>query len=397
MKQYVILLLWLLGVLSVTPVVYANEYSGFISTEYIVFLNDPLYADQQRTTASFSAEPEYFHEFENGSQVKIIPFGRYDAVDSNRTHVDLREFNWMYSGESCKVLVGIGKIFWGVTEFVHLVDIINQTDSVENIDGESKLGQPMLQFSYLTNIGAFDFFILPGFRERTFPGNKGRLRSSIVVEMDKAEYESGAKEKHIDFAIRYNHSIGDVDSGIYYFRGTGREPILVPNFDDPQNVILIPFYEQITQTGLDLQWILGSWLLKAEAIYRNGKGDDFFSGIGGVEYTFFSIADTKLDLGIIGEYAYDERGEQATVPYQRDVMAGCRLTLNDMANSEILTGISHDIQNSSNYFTIEASRRIGNNFKITIESGLFLHPAVDDIMYDLREDDFIRLEVAYYF
>ena len=53
-----------------------------------------------------------------------------------------------------KFRVGVGKVFWGVTESQHLVDIINQTDLVENIDTEDKLGQPMLETTWLQNWGA---------------------------------------------------------------------------------------------------------------------------------------------------------------------------------------------------------------------------------------------------
>ena len=67
-------------------------------------------------------------------------------------------------------------MFWGVTELRHLVDIINQTDLVENLDGEQKLGQPMVQLTLLKDWGTLDFFAMPYFRERTFTGPDGRPR-----------------------------------------------------------------------------------------------------------------------------------------------------------------------------------------------------------------------------
>ena len=44
-----------------------------------------------------------------------------------------------------RLLVGAAKVFWGTAESRHLVDIINQTDAVEDIDEEDKLGQPMVK------------------------------------------------------------------------------------------------------------------------------------------------------------------------------------------------------------------------------------------------------------
>jgi len=45
------------------------------------------------------------------------------------------------------LLVGINSVFWRVVESNHLVDILNQTDLIEDIDGEEKLGQPMISLS----------------------------------------------------------------------------------------------------------------------------------------------------------------------------------------------------------------------------------------------------------
>ena len=45
--------------------------------------------------------------------------------------------------------LGLRKVYWGVTESQHLVDVINQTEGVENLDGEDKLGQPMLNLALI--------------------------------------------------------------------------------------------------------------------------------------------------------------------------------------------------------------------------------------------------------
>ena len=60
---------------------------------------------------------------------------------------DIRELNYLLFGETWEVRLGVDKVFWGTTEFVHLVDIVNQTDLVEDVDGEDKLGQPTVNLS----------------------------------------------------------------------------------------------------------------------------------------------------------------------------------------------------------------------------------------------------------
>ena len=376
----------------------AHELSGYVAAEGRVFFNDPLYPEQEKDNASLALQPEYYHQWENGSSLTFVPFARLDSADSERSHFDVRELNYLWLGDSWEMRVGIGKVFWGVTEFVHLVDIINQTDLVESLDGEDKLGQPMANLTFPMDWGTIDLFVLPYFRERTFPGRNGRLRSPLVVDTDNPTYESSEEESHVDFAVRYNHSIGDWEIGLSHFRGTGREPALLLGSNESGDPVLTPFYEQINQTGLDLQLITGGWLWKLETIYRTGQGDDdFFSGAFGFEYTFSGVFGTPADLGVIAEYIRDEREEEATTPLENDVGIGARLSFNDAASSEALIGMVQDAETSARLISIEASRRFGSSWKANLEIGLFTDAPSDDPLYGLREDDYLRLELAYYF
>jgi hypothetical protein len=375
----------------------AHEFSGFVAAQGRYFFHDPLFPEQERNDASLAFQPEYYHEWENGSSFTTTLFARVDSADSERSHIDVRELLYLWLGDSWELRVGIGKVFWGVTEFVHLVDIINQTDLVEDIDGEDKLGQPMVNLSFSRDWGTVDLFVLPYFRERTFPGPEGRLRTESAVDTDNARYESGAEENHVDFAVRYSHSLGNWDFGIYHFNGTGREPTLLPDLNASGEPVLIPFYEQINQTGLDLQMVTGNWLLKLEAFYRTGQGNDFFSSISGFEYTFVNIAQTGMDLGLIGEWVYDERCEDATTSFQNDAIIGLRLAVNDAASTALLVGFSQDIESSAHFLNVEASRRFGDNWLLSLVSRFFFDVPEDDPFFSMRDDDYIQLELAYYF
>lgn len=373
---------------------YTHELSGYIESEIQYFPDSPLHPGQEDHNASFAVEPEYFHEFESGLSIVAVPFARFDSADSERTHFDMRELNLLWVDDNYEFRFGLGKVFWGVTEFIHLVDIINQTDTIESLDGEEKLGQPMAHLSIPTDAGVLDFFLLPGFRERTYPGFDGRLRSALIVDTDNPVYESGAEDRHIDFAARYSHSIGIADFGVYFFNGTGREPSLVL---DSANQKFRPYYQQISQTGMDVQLTTGSWLLKLEAIHRAGQGDSFFALAGGFEYTLNAIGGSHADLGLITEFVYDDRGDNATTAYEKDIMLGVRLSLNDMASSEILAGVIKDIDDSSVMATVEASRRLGENWKLSLEASFLSNIDENDILYNLRDDDSFKLKLAYYF
>lgn len=161
-------------------------------------------------------------------QFKLTPFYRLDGMDDERTHFDLREAYWRYRIDAWEFIVGVNKVFCGVTESQHLVDIINQTDIIEDIDQEDKLGQPMIMLGSQRDWGEMQLYLMPYFRERKFPGKYGRLRAPLLVDKE-SRFESGANEYHPDVALRYSHYLGDWDVGAYYFYGTSREPILGPN------------------------------------------------------------------------------------------------------------------------------------------------------------------------
>ena len=380
-----------------------DRISGYLSGEARLFLQDPLYPGQRDQDVSFAAQPEYYHQWKDGTALTFTPFGRVDSADPERTHWDIRELNYLYPRDDWFFRVGVARVFWGATEFVHLVDIINQTDWVEHIDGEDKLGQPMVEFSITKDWGTLDFFVLPYFRERTFPGRQGRLRPDPVIDTDDAIFRSPSEQRNIDIAGRYSRSFGSLDFGIYAFRGTGRTPLLVPsNYLDPNApgpIRLVPFYEQMTQVGTDLQWATGNWLWKFEALYHSGYLDPYFAATGGFEYTFWGIAGSKSDLGLLAEYAYDQRGDDITTTsiFDNDIFLGMRWTPNDTANTQFLAGIMQDLGESENLLTIEASRRLGSHWRLILEAWFFFSAPEDSLLYYIRDDDFVRMELAYYF
>lgn len=192
-----------LTVIAVSSAAHAVELSGSISGEYRHFLHDSPLAKPDNRQASLSFAPELFYEWDDGDQnLVFVPFLRIDSEDSERTHADIRELRWLYVADNWEFRAGVNKIFWGVTESQHLVDVINQTDLVENTDTEDKLGQPMLNLNIYKDWGTVEFYILPYFRERTFAGKDGRFRAPLVVDTDNTQYESGAKQQHIDVAVR---------------------------------------------------------------------------------------------------------------------------------------------------------------------------------------------------
>jgi len=405
-------LLIVLAILSESAM--AVEFGGWGELEGRYFPNDPLYPGQHKNSISAAIQPEFYQGWANGSSFTFVPFYRYDSADKQRTHSDIREAMLLLPKENYELRAGIGKVYWGVTEANHLVDIINQTDLVESIDGEEKLGQAMVNLTLLSERGNLDLFVLPYFRERTFPGRGGRLRFEPFIDTGpRAVYASEDAQRHVDYALRYSNTIGNLDIGLSGFYGTTREPAYLVEFDNRGALGLTPFYEIIKQVGLDLQYVNEAWLWKLETIYRSGLADgDFYAVDAGFEYTFSGTGLRGMDLGLIVEYLYDSRDFNAVtilpVPgfyissrfntfLNNDYMIGLRLAFNDESSSELLAGFIQDFDNHASIFQLEASRRVGDNWKAELESYVFINASQDPLLNFLRQDSFVQLSLKYYF
>jgi hypothetical protein len=382
--------------LAAQPVLGELEFSGFVSYEARWFLNHAQFSEQLHGVQnSLAIEPEWIIEHAD-HQFSFIPFARIDARDDKRTHADIREAYWLYLQDKWELLIGFNREFWGVTESRHLVNVLNQIDQIENIDEEDYLGQAMINLSIQEDFGRFSFYVLPLFRERTFAGNNGRLRSPLIVDEDEAEYESSAEEWHTDLALRYSHYIGDWDIGASYFHGTGREPTLTINSDASR---LIPHYDIINQLGIDIQYTNEEWLWKFEGIIREGQGDTFAASVIGFEYTFFQFRDSDADFGVLLEHLYDGRDEtDAPVSaLENDLFLGMRYTFNDIQDSSFLAGGIIDLEDESYGIRLEAERRIGDSYKVELEGQLFTNSRDNSLTAAFKEDDFVQLRISKYF
>ena len=209
------------------------------------------------------------------------------------------------------------------------------------------------------------------FRERTYPGVDGRLRLPYEV-LDEARYESGAEQMRTDLAIRWSHYLGPFELGLHHFSGTSREPMLLPEYAVDNEVVLRPYYPIIDQTGIDAQAFYGDWAFKLEGFTRSGYGDRYASLSGGLERTLVGVLGSRADFGLVLEYYWDERGDAAVnTLFEHDLALGGRLSLNDFADTQALLGVIYDTQYQDYVMTLEASRRIGNNWLLSLEGRAF--------------------------
>lgn len=382
------------------------EMRGSFELQNRVFFHEALMPKQPDYNLSFAATPEFFLAWNNRNDtLEFAPSIRLDQHDDERTHADIREFSWVHVGNDWESRFGIRRVFWGVTEFQHLVDVINQTDAVEDIDGEDKLGQPMINLSLVRGWGVIDFYILPYFRKRTFPGEEGRP-NPFVINADDPIYESPDGQNHIDWAARWAHSFSDYEVAISWFQGTSREPLIIVDNFSLESEKLVPFYQQTKRLGFEMQANFGGFLWKLESIHNQNNQQDFSAAQVGFEYASYGVWDSNTDLGWLIEYAWDERGinfnpdadSNFVSTFQNDLFFGNRILLNDVSSTEILMALVYDLDFESNGFLVEAGRRVGNNVKLLLDVRLFEADDRGDMLgMLLRKDDFIQVTAQYFY
>ncbi len=135
------------------------------------------------------------------------------------------------------------------------------------------------------------------------------------------------------------------------------------------------------------------------AIVREGQGGVFAAAVGGFEYTFFQVFETAADLGLLAEYLYDGRDEdEAPISsFDNDFFVGSRLALNDVQSTTALVGAVVDVEDRSTALFVEAERRLGDSWKLELESRLFLGVGDSNPLNAFEDDDFVVLRLSYFF
>lgn len=399
----------------------ADEWEVSVGAEVRYFPEDGLYetaGDRWALNMEFENHWVVLGDQEYPVIANLDAQLRHAGSDDDRQLADFSALNLSQFRDGWEWVIGMDKVFWGVAESQNIVNVINQVDIQASPDGKDRLGQLMGRLSvHSDEWGSWDILLMPLFQARDFSNMNGRLALPLPV-METDAYESHAEKHHLDFASRWSHQWGDITTGLAYFSGTDREPelrVAVTNPNQP-SLVISPFYAQMKQVGFDAQWILGEWLLKAEAIYKDTDQQHYWASISGVEYTFGQIWESSYDLSWYLEYLHDDRQEQAPAgALENDWMLASRLSFNDEASSSILVAVFNDVDSQETIVKSEASYRVTDNLSLGLELWVFdtgpsysrdfsaRVPAqiMESQTYGkqafLNNEDFLQLAFTYYF
>lgn len=386
----------------------AVTLTNAIEFENLSFTQSPLFADQAKTMNSVALRPRLVFNWPaaaSGASVTatLAPLLRYDPNDTQRTHADVREAKIDVNVGKTGLTVGYDYVFWGKTESAQIVDIVNQVDMLETLVGTHKLGQPMVALRQIFDVAgkypvSASAYYLPYFRERAYLGQRSRLRLNAEIDKEEAVFADGASRSTPGFAARLASTAGNVDIALSLFRGLSREPSFRPG---AQAGKIVPVYGEVSQFGFEGQITGDATLWKLEAIRRhqqlNALGDrqDYSAAVAGIEHTIYGFGGGNADLGLIMEYAWDARQLTALTPLQNDVVVGARVAMNNANDSAFLVTASVDVKTKETLYRLEYRSRLTDQLFLTVEAGAFSQSPPNSIIYDLRNDSYIRSALTF--
>jgi len=368
------------------------EWFGYAGGDFRYYPQSPLYKGQKHTYFSAVFKPQFRVKSADGKhQLNFMGFARIDQHDNKRTHADIRDLYWHFNSKKWEINAGIKTVTWGKTESNHLVDIINQYDLAEGRNPEHKLGQPLIQAAYTSEWGTLELYMTTISRELHFPGEKGRLRPGFHIDYSNTEFELKNGKYIPDVALRFTKSIKSFDIAVSHFYGTGRLPFFIKcNLD-----AFLPRYEEINQTGAELQWLKGPFALKAEAIHQFSNRRNTQAATIGMEYNTFYKAGPELKWLL--EYTYDKRNREQISGINNDIFFGINLNLNDKQGANFMLSSTVDLKYGTTILHSQAETRFGESCKLHFVYNHILNSATEDFYHLIRKDSFMEIVFFYFF
>jgi hypothetical protein len=148
--------------------------------------------------------------------------------------------------------------------------------------------------------------------------------------------------------------------------------------------------------GVDLQFAFGDWLFKSEWMSRELDNIEHHALTGGFEYTKVRIFESNMDIGYIVEGSWQNKRDEYSF-FSDEIILGQRLAFNNELGTEVLTGFIYDIVHNSSLFSVEASTRLNNSLKMSVEGRVYQRIDDSDPLKGFEDEDHLNLECTWYF
>lgn len=376
---------------------FLENITGGVGVDGFYFYKKPALSNQTDFQNSLFLDVTYEKSFKKGLLV-IHPFARYDFIDQERTHFDLREAYLLFYRKKWEFSFGLKNYAWGKTLGFSTIDVVNQTDVLEGLVEREKLGQLAMDASYQINSKwQFKTYYTTGFRPQVFPGLKSRQAFlPLEVSNDDIKFESELKEWQPDLSGRLIYYGSKLEATFGYFYGTSRAPFF--HFEAPGK--LIQEYKIVHQPFVEFQYTYRDIMLKGEVATKLENNKAYFSSVAELEYTFYNMFKKGLDLMLFGAYLYDESMEAKNMPFSDDFLLGTRVDINDVRNTYFSINLVADRFYFDTFLNFELGTRFGSHLKTKVTYRDVFSTRTDDpntALYMLGRTGNFGVNIQYYF
>ncbi|WP_199610179.1 hypothetical protein [Flocculibacter collagenilyticus] len=335
------------------------------------------------------AEAKFSHKFEHAKFNSQV-FANWNDADEARRYIDIRKANLYFRKNDFTFGAGVDTFFWGVSESINVVNVMNQSDLMESLDGKVKLGQTFVSVSNRFSNGDISFYYLPEFRAITFPE-----RPSYGLPIaDHDQYEDDKKDG--GFAARGLFYYDQFEFAVSYFKGTRRSPILMRQ--SPSSPLLTPYYLQTENMMFDGVYLSEDFTLKLEAKAGKELNNGFTTANLGIEYPSYLFADYIEEVTFIAEYVFDDRKLTAETHGQNDLFIGAKFDFGDTNQGRVRFLYSYDFDYSGQYAELSYQYRLNDyvRVKAKVMKVLTAEPT-DQRLYALTGEEFAKFSLHYAF
>jgi len=335
-------------------------------------------------------------------KIRVRGFARHDEADRGRSAFFPEEAWVQWRKDRLSLRAGWDLLNWTATEAFHPADLVNSRYFDSNVENFEKIGEFMFQARIKVGQGNVTAYVMPHFASPIFPSSRSRL-SFLPAGFSLGEpywvRRSGNvadKPWGFQWALRVQQLIGDADVSLHIMQHQDRFHPWV----DPLTTGLRPVFLPLTQVAGTYQQVFGAWVVKVEAAYRSFDHDaanaalstpfeaaqipnrDHAIAAAGLEYgvsldslgwdtIYFLEAQSIFFEG--GDLSGDREIRRSLNLFQRDVLAGVRVDLQDEDSTTLNLFVAMDLERRREVFAnLGASRRLGETF--TISAGVrFFH------------------------
>jgi hypothetical protein len=404
-----------LKITSNIPVVEAEEpfsVQGHVDVSTQTYLNRPKGKHKNNITLSERINAKY--KKDNFSAYMSF-YAQQDSWDlsekknqNKRSYVRLDELYVKYNLGNSELMLGKNIRFWGALELRNIVDVFNLQDTRNDPFQIDKLGAWNAAYTYYTDNGELSLIVKDDEQDRSlsaFPYVYNYFSKEFIY--DENLYTEGSYFRPNIYLTWAGSTETEYALDYAFILQNGYDSQRYTTLNRESNMLNENAYF-VTKFMTYDTLVMGSSLLKLEALYADVKSDslisDYYQVGVGVEHTLGQIYGDS-NLGLLAEYyrydtlEKDKRDDLSLFEvFQNDLFLGLRYTFNEGNDASIVSGVVLDLEYDEEAYYFEYESRLAKDLKVNFDYR-YLNPSKDEAtVYQLLErHQRFNLTLGYYF